>query len=130
MLTNHAIVLVYMTTLDDDRKRSHVRETSHAYHLPQMRSRHQSHRAASAAKYEYDTPDPHLWTGSETLPSSYGMHGQHAQGASSYAVRDFAMYVDIDDKLVHHFTQLATDRRQDDLTVTDTTSWQRHYPEF
>jgi transcriptional enhancer factor len=119
-----------MATVDDDKKRHRVRDASNTYHLPQMRSRHQSHRAASASKYEYDTPVSHMWTGSETLPSSYAMNGRHTQIASPYAVRDFTMYVGIDDKAIHYITQLATDGRQDDLTVTDTASWRRQYPEF
>jgi transcriptional enhancer factor len=128
------IVLVYMATNDDDKKRHRVRESSHAYRLPEVRGRHQSHRAASTSKYDYDTPTSHLWAGSDTLPSSYSMstrHASHMQKSMPYSVMDFAMYVGIDDKQpVHFFTQLATDGRFDDLNITDTASWRQQYPEF
>jgi transcriptional enhancer factor len=133
-LTCHTTVLVYMATNDDDKKRHRVREASHAYRLPEVRGRHQSHRAASMSKYDYDTPTSHLWTGSDTLPSSYAVsnrHVGHIQTTSPYSVIDFAMYVGIDDKQpVHFFTQLATDGKLDDLRITDTASWRRRLPEF
>jgi transcriptional enhancer factor len=132
-LTCSTIVLVYMATNDDEKKRHRVRESSHAYRLPEMRGRHQPHRAASASKYDYDTPS-HLWAGSDTLPSSYSMstrHASHMQKSSPYSVMDFAMYVGIDDKQpVHFFTQLASNGRFDDLHITDTASWRQQYPEF
>jgi transcriptional enhancer factor len=131
-LTCHATVLVYMATVDEDKKRHRGRESSHAYHHPQVRSRHHSHRANSATKYDYDTPTSHLWSGHDTLPS-YAMstrHGAHHLTASPYAVTDFTMFVGIDDQPVHYFTQLASDGRLDDLNVTDTATWRRQYPEF
>jgi transcriptional enhancer factor len=132
-LTCHATVLVYMATVDDDKKRHRARESSHAYHLPPGRGRHQSHRTTSSSKYDYDTPNSHLWTGSDTLPSAYTMstrHGGYAPTTSTYAVTDFTMFVGIDDKPVHYFTQLASDGRQPDLNVTNDASWRRQYPEF
>ncbi|KAL5119760.1 hypothetical protein ACEQ8H_002366 [Pleosporales sp. CAS-2024a] len=126
-------VLVYMATVDDDKKRHRGRDTSHAYHIPHVRSRHHSHRAASASKYDYDTPTSHMWAGPETLPSSYTVstrHGGHHSTNSPFSVTDFTMFVGIDDQPVHYFTQLATDGRFDDLTVTDTVSWRKQYPEF
>jgi transcriptional enhancer factor len=122
-----------MATVDDEKKRHRGRESSHAYHVPQMRSRHHSHRATSATKYDYDTPTSHMWAGPETLPSSYALstrHGGHHPTASPYAVTDFTMFVGIDDQPVHYFTQLASDGRFDDLNVTDTASWRKKYPEF
>ncbi|KAH7390978.1 TEA/ATTS domain family-domain-containing protein [Phaeosphaeria sp. MPI-PUGE-AT-0046c] len=132
-LHNQPGVLVYMATVEDDKKRSRHRESSHAYHVPQMRHRQQPHRTASASKYDFDTPASHLWGGSDTLPASYSLNSRHgAQNSSTspYSVTDFTMFVGIDDKPVHYFTQLASDGRQDDFNVTDSESWRKLYPEF
>lgn len=132
-LTRYAAVLVYMATVEDDKKRSRHRESSHAYHVPHMRHRHQPQRTASASKYDYDSPTSHLWGGSDALPSSYSLNSRHGgqnPSSSPYSVTDFTMFVGIDDKPVHYFTQLARDGRQDDFNVTESESWQKLYPEF
>jgi transcriptional enhancer factor len=133
MLTCKPTVLVYMATPEDDKKRSREHKSSHAQHMVQTRSHHQSHRPASTSRYEHDSPTAHLWAGSESLASSYGINTRHSStipATTPYAVTDFTMYVGINDQPVHYFTQLASDGRFPDHSNMSTSTWRRQYPEF
>lgn len=131
-LANHTPVLVYMATKEEDKKRHRGGESSHAYHLANMRSRQHPQRTASAAKYGYNATPPQMWPQFGALQPNLALGTGLGGGISSspYDITDFTMLVDDDDQPVHYFTQLQANGRLDDLNITDTTLWRRQYPEF
>lgn len=94
-------------------------------HYGNLRSRHQS------SKYDYSQGGSSLYHGLGQLPSSLALAKvQAGQEDVPYMVAAFSMFVQVDGRSVHNFSQLTSNSRLSDLTVTDTTSWHKQYPEF
>ncbi|KAG9198286.1 hypothetical protein G6514_010307 [Epicoccum nigrum] len=123
-------VLVYMSTPDDDKKRHRGREAASSCHLSRLGGRHHlQQRMGADIKHEYSAAAA-LWSG--LLRSSLGLGLNVTTEIAPYTVTDFTMLIEDEggDHPVHDFTRLSRDGRQQDLHVTDTTIWNRQYPEF
>ncbi|KAH6643197.1 TEA/ATTS domain family-domain-containing protein, partial [Boeremia exigua] len=123
-------VLVYMATKDEDKKRHRGRDAANSYHLSHLGGRHHpQQRVGSGSKYDYNASAP-FWSSIGSMHSSLGLGLNGVSGIAPYTVTDFTMLVEDSDQPVHDFTQLSGDGRQQDLHVTDTSMWNRQYPEF
>lgn len=48
----------------------------------------------------------------------------------SFGIKQFMMYIEVDNLPVHYVTQLALHHRMADLVATDTAPWRTLYPEW
>jgi transcriptional enhancer factor len=118
---------MHMSTQDLSGKR----QRHSSSHLGHPRNRQQPY-TQPGSKYEFATQaGMNHWQGIGSLPSANVLAKIQSEPDPPYAVENFTMHVhDSNKEPVHHYAQLGNNSRQQDLHVTDTTSWHKQYPEL
>jgi transcriptional enhancer factor len=118
---------MHMSTQDLSGKR----QRHSSSHLSHVQNRQQPY-TQPGSKYELSSQGGmNYWQGIGTLPSVNVLANVRSESDAPYTVENFTMHVhDSNKDPVHHYAQLSNPIRQQDLHVTDTTSWHKQYPEL